>query len=253
MTKPPTVQLKNVKWVDTYITKTHDNPPMESQYIYKIKLPDWLAIWDVFADWEREHLFSMAKELKKGDILFDIGAELGWQSVVFSRIVGAENMVLVEPSTEMWGNIKAIWNKNNKVKPLSCYRGLFSDKTTNKKVLLNNKFPRSKSELTVGLSYRNIFEHKKLPQIKLDDYVALTGIIPDAITIDVEGAELLVLKGAEQTLRNNKVKVWISIHPELMEKHYNSYDEEVHRFMKELGYKGEFLAKPCEEHWYYVG
>jgi FkbM family methyltransferase len=247
-----TVKPKNVKWVDTYITKTHDNPPMESQYLYKMKLPDWLAIWDVFAGWEFEHVLSMREHLKEGDILFDIGAEIGWQSVLFSKMVGAKNMVLIEPSSELWPNIKATWEKNCEEKPLHCYDGFFSDKTTSNALMPLHLFPlASKGSLVKSLSYRNISEHSEPTQITLDDYVKATGIIPNALTIDVEGAELLVLQGAEQTLKNYDLKIWLSIHPELIRKNYNVGDSKVHDFMHGLGYEGCYLAAPSEEHWYF--
>lgn len=81
--------------------------------------------------------------------------------------------------------------------------------------------------------------------------VTETGIVPDALTMDVEGAELLILRGARQTLKMYKPKVWISIHPDLGERDYGITKEETLKFMQDLGYKSEFLAKDHEEHWYF--
>lgn len=245
---------QDVKWAQTSIIKIHDNPPASSQWLYNISLPDWLAEWDVFANWERERFASMAKHLTKKDILLDIGAEVGWQSVIYAQFVGPRNMVLVEPSSEFWPNIQATWKRNfGKQSPLGCYYGLFGDKTTSKFVLPLYTFPaEAEGELTHRLTYRYIHEHGlRMPQIKLDDYVKLTGIKPGALTMDVEGAELLILKGAEQTLRKYKLKVWVSIHEELGQKDYNVTPDMVITYMEGLGYTGKHLATDHEQHWYF--
>ena len=254
MTNLQKVPLKEVIWVESQVLKEHDNPPPESQWRYKLVLPSFLAEWDVFADWEKEHFLSMEKNLKQGDILFDIGTEAGWCNIIYARFCGPENIILIEPNRDFWPNIKAIWEKNYPGKlPKGCYHGLFSNRTTDKRTVITTQWPGNISNnLMVGLAYKYIHEHGHLiPQIKLDDYVKSTGIIPNALTIDVEGAELLVLQGAENTLKNNTLKVWVSIHPELGEKDYKVGSQQVHDFMLDCGYKSKFLAAPNEEHWYY--
>ena len=62
-----------------------------------------------------------------------------------------------------------------------------------------------------------------IPQIKIDDIVAQTGLVPDHISVDCEGSDWEVLKGAEQTLKEHKPKLWISIHPEFMFRMFNQY------------------------------
>lgn len=249
------VHLPNdVSWVETQVIKMHDNPPPESQWIYRIMLPSWLAKWDVFANWEKERFASMAAELRTGDVLFDIGTEIGWQSIIYAGFVGAANMVLIEPTAEFWPNIKNTWQRNfPTTPPLACYFGLISDKSTSKFVLDKGLFPaEAEGKLVEKLSYRYIHEHGyMMPQIKLDDYVKLTGIQPDALTMDTEGAELLILQGAEKTLKDRDLKVWVSIHPELGLKDYGYEPEAIHKFMADCGYAGVHLATDHEEHWYF--
>ena len=111
----------------------------------------------------------------------------------------------------------------------------------------------SKGELVSVNRYEYINQHSVgIKQMKLDDLVERSGITPTAITIDVEGAELLVLEGAEKTLTENDLKVWVSIHPDLMEESFNKTKADVHRFMENLGYSKRYLATDHEEHYLYL-
>lgn len=223
-----------------------------SQYEFNVWLNRPLADWDVFDNWEKERTRSMVKHLETGDILFDVGAEIGWLSVIYGQIVGASNMVLIEPTKEFWPNIQTLWHKNFDCEPLATYCGLFSDKTTSREVLSFNQWPKEvEDDLIDKLAYTYIHDNQGTSEIKLDDYVKQTGIVPNAITIDTEGSELLILKGAENTLKNNNIKLWVSIHPDLGERDYNTTKDMTIKYLESLGYVGEHLATDHEEHWYF--
>lgn len=226
-------------------------------YDYEFWLNEPLASWDVWDYWERERIESMRTHLEKGDVLFDIGTESGWCNLVYAQMVGPENMVLIEPTPEFWPNIKALWEKNYPgINPKGFYDGFFSDKTTEmyggRMYLL---WPRvSNGDLIDRNSYRYLSDEnhrEQVAEITIDDYVYRTGIVPDALTMDVEGAELLILKGAEETLRKYNLKVWVSQHNELALRDYSIKPGEIETCMESLGYKSEFLAKDHEIHKFY--
>lgn len=248
--KPDQIEWKKVKYLKNPIEATDE----QAFWDYELLLNEPLASWDVFSYWERERIESMRSNLKKGDILFDIGSEQGWCNLVYAAMVSPENMVLIEPTPEFWPNIKALWEKNYpKVMPLACYSGFFADKSDKKQKIPHNKhWPfDSDGDLIDRNSYRYVNEHKDIQKITIDDYVSLTGIIPDALTMDTEGAELLILRGAEKTLRKYKPKVWVSEHLDLQDKNFGIKEQEIADYMKKLGYQREFLARDHEEHIYY--
>jgi FkbM family methyltransferase len=57
---------------------------------------------------------------------------------------------------------------------------------------------------------RSISVHK--PTISIDDYVSSTGVMPDFVKIDVEGAERRVLAGMKDTLRKCQAAVIVELH-----------------------------------------
>lgn len=219
-------------------------------YKYKLKLPEYLATWDVWDYWERERFASMESELTDQDTLFDIGTEHGWVGAIYSKFVG--NICLFEPVPEMWGSIRAIWEANKLKAPVATCCVLVGNETRNLPVLTKGWCKESKRQvMTDKCGYKYIHEHRDAPQTTIDNFVAITKIIPTAITIDIEGAELLALQGAENTLREHKPIVWVSIHPDLAQKEYGVSTEQIHDFMQKLGYTRRFLAEDHEQHWIY--
>jgi hypothetical protein len=75
----------------------------------------------------------------------------------------------------------------------------------------------------------------------------------DAITVDVEGAEFEVMKGAELTLRKERPLVWLSVHPDLMQRDYGvEHVEELFDFMTSCGYGREYLGTDHEQHHFFA-
>lgn len=242
-----------------YLKKPWQATDEEAKWEMELILPEPLASWDVFSVWEAERYDSMKKHLKKGDILFDCGAEVGWLSVVYANIVGAENLVLFEPTPEFASNIRLTFKHNNLSDPKAFYGGLLSDKTIMPEnidfdIRHRGIWPETAftGKIIDKMKYRYIHENShNTPQITIDDYVRQTGIIPNALTIDCEGCDLLILKGAKNTLREYPLKVWVSQHNDLALKNYGIKPGEIETFMEELGYRGDFLAEDHESHFYY--
>lgn len=244
------IPLDQVQWKEVKYLRQGES----FNYDYHLLLNEPLASWDVYDYWERERVESMRDHLKLGDVLFDVGTEQGWCNIVYAHIVGPANMVLIEPTPEFWPNIRAIWEKNfGTILPKGYYDGLISDQNTDMRPITNQPWPdSSKGDLIDRNSYKLIHEHGDvIPQMTIDHYVEFTGNVPDALTIDVEGAELLVLTGAVKTLKHNYVKVWVSEHDDLALRDYGIADDRVPKFMASLGYQGEILATDHERHAYY--
>lgn len=248
-------------------------------------------------NWEKGRLLSMHAHLKPGMVLYDVGAEHADLSALYAtwlkRTVrgdeyvlkdGAGNqvgdpirdpdvttggVVLVEGSEKFWPVIKATFAANN-LTPLGCWAGFASD-------VDSNESERTPSWATPSFTdgktwpswadgdpephhgFRSVVESgRTLPNITFDTLSTMAPL-PDALTIDVEGAELLVLKGSTWILREKRPLVWVSIHPTLIAHDYpesgvlGTGDPDYERqrvldFMHLLGYRYIFIEANHEEH-----
>lgn len=223
-------------------------------------LPDHIADWDAMSMWERERNESMEEHLRGDMILYDVGSEHGAQSAIYAGFVGPENMVLIEPSRIFWPNIRLIWEHNHFHAPLATVFALIGEETYDgdeSSVFLRGWPPFTENpEEQTPRAYAYIHDpgtSRGVAQWRLDDlWATVLGTAPDAITVDVEGAELGVLRGAETILRRFRPLVWVSVHPDLLARDYGATPEELHGFMRELGYRGTHLATDHEEHWLWM-
>jgi len=150
------------------------------------------------------------REIKKGDIVLDIGAHIGYYTLIFAKLAGEEGRVFAfEPDLDNFTLLK----KNVE------FNGYPN-------VILEQKAISSKSgKAKLFLSYENIKGHTicdlqnnkpsiLVDSIKLDDYFNDSNNRIDFIKLDVEGAELLALKGMNNLLnRNKKIKMIIEFYP----------------------------------------
>jgi len=74
---------------------------------------------------------------------------------------------------------------------------------------------------------KNIERYKKVhrEQVSLDDFCKDSGVKPDVIKIDVEGAECHVLTGACAIMAKYRPIIFLSVHPNQMTLFQSSVDE----------------------------
>lgn len=160
------------------------------------------------------------KNLKKGNVVFDIGANVGFYSLLAAELVGLEGKVFAfEPFEENFNYLKKHIEINN-------YKNIFSFKAA---VSDKSSFAFFKKEESSAMGHfgdGNI----NVETISLDDWVQNGKLpTPDFLKIDVESAEFLVLKGAQDLLKINHPIIFLSIHSDLLR-------EECFNFLLSMGY-----------------
>jgi len=153
---------------------------------------------------EPECTVIVTKLVKEGDIVFDIGANFGWYSCILGQLVGQVGRVHIFEPTNALEELKNNLILNGFMERCTLNQVALGEKEGNETLFIPQKLGTAFASLREH-SYNNISKmHKVSVPIKvLDDYVIENRIEKIGfIKIDVEGAEYLVLKGAENVLKN---------------------------------------------------
>lgn len=204
----------------------------EGQRIF-LNLDDWIPVqmfWAGIYLAEKEETEYFRRLIKDGDIFLDVGANIGYYTLMAARRVGENGRVYAfEPAFDTYKFLK--YNiKINKFDNILTYRLTVSDKSGYVNLNLGNKFNTgSSSVISIPPNFSGKIE--KVACITLDEFAKKEGIGKvDVIKIDVEGAELHVLKGARKLLEENKPRI-------LLEMRRNS--SAILKYLIELGYHPE--------------
>jgi FkbM family methyltransferase len=157
--------------------------------------------------WEPDTTKLVEKLLKKDDVVLDIGANIGYYTLIFARL--AKEVFAVEPDPYTFKLLKKNVASNN-YKNVELFQAAVTNYTGNCKLYLSNK-NRSNNRIYDANENSRVLT---VPTIKLDDY--FKGKI-DFIKIDVEGAEGMVMSGALNILQNNPdLKIFSEFYPKAL-------------------------------------
>lgn len=225
---------------------------------WPIKLPDssadeWIGnMAHHHNTWEMKRLETLRNLIKPGTVVLYVGAYKGDMAALLASW-GAQ-LILVESSPGFWPLIKETWEANDLPKPLGMFSGLASNKTTS--ILSTHElrnWPVRTEEYVEGTTgFTHLAESvDHFPEMTLDDLCSKLGIMPDIITIDIEGSELEACKGTINLIKHYQPAFLLSVHPEFMFHNHNTYERELHDLLRNNKYTGTWLDYDHEHHWLY--
>jgi FkbM family methyltransferase len=168
--------------------------------------------------WQPEVWHALEPSLHEGSVFLDVGAHIGYFTMKAAPKVGAAGHVLAfEPNPEtlklLYDNVAANGDNNVTVEPIAC--------TDKEETLTFYAAPVQNSGMS-SLSKRNAEVEGAAPPKSyivqgrpIDAVVRQLNLARvDAIKIDVEGAEVVVLRGAVETLKRFHPRLVIEEIPE---------------------------------------
>lgn len=167
---------------------------------------------------EAETVETIEKLVRPGDVVFDVGANIGYMTLILGSRVGEKGKVVAfEPST--WAFDRLVKNvKLNNMRQVVCeHVGLST--VTEKNV-----------KLTVPYGYRldgkNTAVDETVDIFSLDDLVQTRGIQRlDFVKIDTDGMEAAIIRGALSTLERFQPRIIFELGPGHLEAHNASADD----------------------------
>lgn len=152
-----------------------------------------------FGCYEQFELEIVFKHLKKGSIVADVGANIGYHSLLLSHHVGRNGKIYsFEPDNANF----VLLNKNiavNRISNVEAHQLAVADKNCDLRLYLSE----------VNRADHVIFptkEHKLYNEVKavsLDNFFSGSNRHVDYVKVDIQGAENTALKGMHKIIKNN--------------------------------------------------
>lgn len=170
--------------------------------------------WMPMGLYEKETSGWLEEKIMPESVFFDIGANAGYFTLLGSKSASKGYVIAFEPVPE---NVDIIEKhiSANRIRNIRVESMAISDLSGEVEFAIEKENANSHiADINIShakSSPRTLF---KVKMMKLDNYVEETKLKPNVLKVDVEGAEMKVLNGAINTLKNERPICIISTHSE---------------------------------------
>jgi len=161
-----------------------------------------------FNEFEGPELKILKALIKNNWIVFDIGANIGWYSLNLFKRFKQLQILAFEPIPSTYKYLQSNLSLND-AHAVTGYNFGFSNKVEEKEMYVYREGMGNAS--LIDLSERETVNTISAQFFTIDQFVSKSGIYPNFIKCDVEGAELLVFQGGLETLKKCKPIVFTEI------------------------------------------
>lgn len=158
--------------------------------------------WYALDPAHRIEMYHRQGYVRPGDVVLDCGAHAGQMTTLFALVAGPSGKVFAfEPFPQNYLQVEAQAKLNGLANVVATRAGV-GDKTGSAQVPVD-------SQSTWTQAHTPDEGQMPIQLMALDDFV---GEKPTFIKLDVEGAEILALRGAQRLLRECKPRIFIEVH-----------------------------------------
>ena len=183
------------------------------------------------------------KEVKKGTTVFDVGANIGYYTILASKLAGNKGRVYAfEPDKR---NLRLL--KEN-IKINDCQNVTIIPKVVSEKngkvIFYSNLLSQGESSLAkIGFSKK-----ERVKSTNLDDFIRKEKIgNVDVLKIDVEGAEIGVINGGRKFLEKNKgCKIFIECNPKALNQ-FGFDGSDLTKKLRKLGFSVSYVINEFDQ------
>lgn len=160
--------------------------------------------------------------LKPGQLVIDIGSNIGFYAIIEAKYVGSSGVIYaIEPGEKNF----ELLNKNVKInhyeKIIKTYCGAISNESGSKSLHIANRSNlHTLNRVPAMDNYVKFINIQEVSTYSLDDFIEENKIEPrkiDIIRMDIEGHEYFALDGMIKTLQKiETLLMFIEIHPKLI-------------------------------------
>lgn len=230
-------KIKFIEDINIFLrVKLKPNFVITKKYNHKMFLDKIDSLYlSVHKDWDDFETTLLEKEIQKGNVVLDLGANIGFYTLVLARLVGEKgkvyafeadptNFEILKKNVEINGykNVilinKAVLDKNGKIK-------FYVDEGNT----AGNSIYQGKNTKSL-----------EVEAVRLDNYFTKDRKI-DFVKIDIEGSEFRAMMGMSKLLKENKkIKIMTEFYPKLLNgigKENGLFAIDYLKFLRNLGFE----------------
>jgi FkbM family methyltransferase len=201
---------------------------------------------ELFIFHKREHLstdfITNNSVINPGDVVLDIGGNIGYYALLESRLVGPHGSVYaVEPVSNNLRLLKENIKINN-VTNIKTFHMAIGDENKKAEIYVSRKGNLSSPINEKGGDYSG---KEEVDMLTADSFVAKENIVPNLVRMDLEGYEKEVVKGMKKIF-SMRPKILMEVHPRRMEA---QEFQEMIDLLKKGGYTNATLIKERNKLW----
>lgn len=171
------------------------------------RLNKFTALSPIFGNWEQDSQTLFSLFIKKGDTVYDLGANTGIHSMLFAKLVGIDGIVYsCEPMKYNIEEIELV-KKYNHIKNIT----VVPEAIANTIGFLEFAIGEHTKGGSLELGLENLSK-VTVPVNTIDNLVKKDFKLPNFIKIDIEGAEGAALEGMEQSVQKSYPSMYIELH-----------------------------------------
>lgn len=186
-----------------------------------------------FGEYEQNLTDIVVKLLRKGDVCLDVGANFGWYSTLFYKHCGASGAVhSFEPMPETFGQLERNYKLMGEPENVFLNNLALGDRRDTITINLFEGEPAGHASISAeGHAGATAFECE---MVTLDSYLEKHKLDDvNFVKLDVEGAELLFLKGAEKLFKQKTPPIFLIEMALATSKNFGYVPNDLIEFIKE--------------------
>jgi FkbM family methyltransferase len=181
--------------------------------------------------------------LKPGDTFIDIGANLGYFTVLASSLVGQNGRVIsFEPLRTTFEYCKSNIELNQ-LKNADLYKYALWDKNQIKEFNFSDFDGGDSHAVSTENVYNNTSIKEKVECIKMDQL----NLRPNTIKMDIEGSEPFALSGMYKTLEEFRPTIVLEVNRFCLKNYFGLDSEDIWNILSGLNYKISLLSEKNQE------
>lgn len=191
-----------------------------------------------FKHWGKGHnngFIACIEACRNKHCVVDVGAHIGLVTMPMSSVVSQRGRVIAfEPATM---NLKYLHEhiEQNQLRNVELHDCLLGESMKTDVEFFEQMTATGMNSLVVKKNHSNYSKTYK-NQMTLDSIFKANKLVPEVIKIDVEGAEINVLKGGVNTIKKYRPYIFLSVHPAEIEL-LNQSVSDLRMLIHSLGYR----------------